>query len=178
MAARSIPDRIVWAMETLNVGSSDQVLEIGCGHGRAVPLVCEKLARGKLTAIDRSAKMIAAAQKRNQALVAEGKVEFETVALADADFGRQRFSKIFAINVNLFWIDLAEELPVVRRLLRPDGVLYLFYEPPSPAQMKPLAAKLAHHLESGGFVIEKTMNGQGSSARCLCVMARSARSTR
>jgi SAM-dependent methyltransferase len=177
MTAKSIPDRIVWAAETLGVGPSDQVLEVGCGHGLAVPLVCERLARGKLTAIDRSGKMIAAGQKRNRALIAEGKVEFETVALADADFGRRRFSKIFAINVNLFWIDPTEELPVVRQMLRHDGALYLFYEPPSPAQMKPLAVELAHHLEAGGFAIEKTMNGQGPSARCLCVMARPARST-
>jgi SAM-dependent methyltransferase len=176
--APSIPDRIVWAVQRLDIDPSDEVLEIGCGHGFAVPLVCEKLARGTLTAIDRSGKMIAAAQKRNRPLVAEGKVRFECVALADADCGRQRFSKVFAINVNLFWIDPAGELPVVRRMLRQDGALHLFYEPPSPAQMKPLAAKLAHHLKAGGFTIEKTMNGSGPSARCLRVMARAAGRTR
>ena len=112
MPAQSIPDRIVWAVATLNIEPSDEVLEIGCGHGFAVPLVCEKLQRGTLTAIDRSPKMIAAARRRTRALAAAGKVEFETVALADADFGRRRFSRIFAVNINLFWIDPAAELPV------------------------------------------------------------------
>ncbi|HEY3145828.1 MAG TPA: class I SAM-dependent methyltransferase, partial [Dongiaceae bacterium] len=110
MPAQGIPDRIVWAVDTMDLKPSDQVLEIGCGHGFAVSLVCEKLGRGTLTAIDRSARMIAVAEKRNAGLVAAGKVRFETAALADASFGRRRFSKIFAINVNLFWIDPIREL--------------------------------------------------------------------
>jgi SAM-dependent methyltransferase len=177
MPAKGIPDRIVWAVETLSLDSSDQVLEIGCGHGLAVSLVCERLGRGTLTAIDRSATMIAAAKKRNAAQVAAGKVRFETVALADADFGRRRFSKILAINVNLFWIEPSRELPVIRKLLRPDGALYLFYQPPSPAQLKQLPAKLSRNLEKGGFVIDEVITGRGSSAGCLCVLAQAARST-
>jgi SAM-dependent methyltransferase len=166
MPARGIPDRIVWAVETLNIRPSDHVLEIGCGHGLAVPLVCEKLGRGTLTAIDRSPKMIAAAKKRNRACVAAGRVAFETVALADANFGRRRFSKIFAINVNLFWIDPAAELPVVRKLLRPGGVLYLFYQPPSLAQLEPLATKLLHRLK--GLTADRTILGPNGS---LCFIA-------
>ena len=155
MPAAGIPDRIVRAVEALDVGPSDHVLEIGCGYGLAVPLVCDKLARGTLTAIDRSPKMIAAAEKRNRALVAAGKVVFETVALADASFVRRRFSKIFAVNVNLFWIDPTAELPVVRTLLRPDGALYLFYQPPSPSQLKPIAAKLLRSLK--GLTVDRTI---------------------
>ena len=168
MPETGIPDRIVWAVETLGVAPADHVLEIGCGHGLAVPLVCEKLAHGTLTAIDRSSKMIAAAEKRNRALVAAGKARFETAALADADFARRRFSKIFAINVNLFWIDPAAELPVVGRLLRPGGAFYLFYEPPSPAQLKPIAAKLARNLEGGGFIVDRTIARPKGS---LCLIA-------
>jgi SAM-dependent methyltransferase len=175
MPSKGTPDRIVWAVETLALDPSDRVLEIGCGHGLAVSPICERLLRGRLTAIDRSRIMIAAAQKRNAEYLAERKVRFETVATADADFGRKRFSKIFAINVNLFWIDPSRELPVVRRLLRPDGAFYLFYQPPSPAQLKPLAAKLARNLETGGFIVDRIISGSGSATGCLCVGAQAAR---
>ena len=168
--AKSAPDRIVWAVETLDIGPSEHLLEIGCGHGLAVPLVCEKLLRGTLTAIDRSPKMIAVAEKRSRILVDAGKAAFETVALADADLGHRRFSKIFAINVNLFWTDPAAELPVVRRLLRPDGALYLFYQPPNPAQLKPIAAKLVCKL--AGLIVDRTDFGPNG---CLCLIAHAGR---
>jgi hypothetical protein len=140
-----------------------------------VRLVCDKLVRGRLTAIDRSEKMIAAAQKRNAAYVAAGKVRFDAVALADADFGRQRFSKIFAVNVNLFWISPRKELPMLRTLLRPDGALHLYYQPPSSTQVKPIAAKLSHLLEGYGFAIGQVISGRGSLTGALCVVARAAR---
>ena len=44
MAYAAVPDRLAWAVETMAIGPADRVLEIGCGRGVAVALICERLA--------------------------------------------------------------------------------------------------------------------------------------
>jgi cyclopropane fatty-acyl-phospholipid synthase-like methyltransferase len=151
---RSVPERLHWAVETLGVQPGDQVLEIGCGGGVAVPLVCERLTTGRLVAIDRSPTQIDRAASSNADLLVAGKVQFRTAAFKFSAFNlsKERFEKIFAVNVNTFWTTHAiPELALTRTLLSPGGALHLYYEPPSSAQLESLATKLADNLEAQDF---------------------------
>ena len=127
------------------------MLEIGCGHGIAVALVCEQVGTGKLTGIDRSEKMIEAAGKRNRACVEAGRAELRAVALDKADFGVGQFDTIFAINVNLFWTSKANELARMKAWLKPGGALYLFYQPPDPSGIERLTETITGTLTAHGF---------------------------
>lgn len=72
---------------------------------RGHTLVCERLAGGRLTAVDRSAKMIAAATRRNATFVAADRAEFLVAELEALDLGNRRFDTIFAVRVGLFHRD-------------------------------------------------------------------------
>jgi SAM-dependent methyltransferase len=171
MAGSGAPARILWAVEKLDVKPSDQLLEVGCGSGVAAALVCERLHNGRITAIDRSARMIALARTRNRAHIAAGRAEFDLTSLADASFGRRRFSKVFAINVNLFWLDPAEELSVIRPLIRADGALYLFFEPPAGRRIRELADLATSGLTEHRFAVRRTIFSDGAPAKRVCVIA-------
>jgi ubiquinone/menaquinone biosynthesis C-methylase UbiE len=123
-------DRLRAVVERLDVHPGHRVLEIGCGHGVAATLVCERLTTGRLTAIDRSPKMIDAAARRNARHVAAGTAEFLVAALEDADLGDRRFDRIFAVRVGLFQREPERARALAERWLAPGGALLTAYDAP------------------------------------------------
>ncbi len=161
-------DRFSWAVEVMKVSPADWVLEIGCGRGVAVERVSLQLDRGKLLAIDRSEKMIQAATERNATRISEGQVELRVSTLEALDLGRQRFDKLFAINVNLFWTrDPQPELALCRRMLKPGGTLFLFWEAPGAAKAERIAVQVSAAMKRAGLR-PQTVRGQASQ---VCVKA-------
>ena len=126
-------DRLRAIVEELRIEPDDHVLEIGCGHGVAATLVCERLAggRGRLTAIDRSPKMIAVAEQRNAAHVQAGTAEFLVATLEHLDLGERRFDVIFAVRVGLFHREPDTARSLAARWLKPTGRVHAFFDPPA-----------------------------------------------
>jgi ubiquinone/menaquinone biosynthesis C-methylase UbiE len=123
-------ERLRSVVEQLDIGPDDRVLEIGCGHGVAATLVCERLDGGRLTAIDRSAKMISAAARRNAAYVEAGKAEFLLADLEDLDLGDRRFDVIFAVRVGIFHREPERARALVEPWLAPGGRVRAFFDLP------------------------------------------------
>ena len=168
--ATSYPERIGWAVETLAVEPGDRVLEIGSGPGVAASLVCERLDRGRLLVIDRSATAIEWTRRRNARHVAAGRLALETVDIADFAPREERFDKAFAVNVNAFWTTRAsEELARIRTALAKEGRLFLFYETPSAARARHAVAGAVDALRANGFaepqIISRSATLVGCAAR-------------
>ena len=72
--ATNASGRLRWAVELLEVAPGNRILKVGCGHGVAVSLVCERLESGRITAADRSPTMIEMARRRNRARAEKGAV--------------------------------------------------------------------------------------------------------
>jgi ubiquinone/menaquinone biosynthesis C-methylase UbiE len=127
-----VSGRLERLVERLALEPGDRVLEIGCGHGVAATLVCERLGEGgAYTAVDRSAKMIAVAGRRNARHVAAGRAEFLVMALEALDLGERRFDVVFAARVGLFQREPQRARALAERWLAPGGRLVAEYDAPA-----------------------------------------------
>ena len=123
-------ERLRAIVERLDVRPNDRVLEIGCGHGVAATFVCERLAGGHLLGVDRSAKMVEAAARRNAAHVRDGRAAFVVAELEDLDLGERRFDKVLAVRVGLFHREPERAHRLVERWLAPGATVLACFDPP------------------------------------------------
>jgi cyclopropane fatty-acyl-phospholipid synthase-like methyltransferase len=165
--------RIAWAVDRLDVAPADRLLELGCGHGVAVSLVCERLVSGHIVAVDRSAKMTAAARRRNEAHVAAGRATIVTAGLHEADLGDTRFDTIFGLHFPpLLRGDGERELATIRRHLAAGGTLFVLFQPLNERAVEPAAADVSARLAAHGFTPEVTIDRlPGVPAVCVAASA-------
>jgi ubiquinone/menaquinone biosynthesis C-methylase UbiE len=126
-----VTTRLRKVVDDLDIQPHDRVLEIGCGHGVAATYVCERLDGGRLTAVDRSSKMIEAARRRNAGHVTAGRAEFLVARLENLDLGERRFDKVFAVRVGLFHREPERARALVEPWLAPGGTITTVFDPPA-----------------------------------------------
>lgn len=114
----------------MKIRPTDRVLEIGCGHGVAATLICEKLKSGTYLAIDRSKKMVDMASKRNQSFVNAGLAKFVHSEFESLDLGDMKFDKVLAMRVRLFHEQPEQATKLANRCLAPKGKLFVQYDEP------------------------------------------------
>lgn len=167
-------ERFVWAVDTLALDPADRVLEVGCGHGVAVTLVCERLTGGRITAIDRSKNMIEMAARRNRDHVAAGRAVLKTATLEKADLGDERFDKVFAFNVAPFWLQPKEALRAVRRHLALDGTVYIFWDArhTHSGRARDLAERLTERIRLAEFAVSHVLLKDLRPVPAVCVIGR------
>lgn len=145
----------------------ERILEIGCGTGKAAELVAATLTTGRMLAIDRSPHAIAAAVDRTAAAIDRGVLQVSRGTLAAlADAGP--FDVAFAINVNVFWTEAADdELATLARVLAPGGRLGILFGT-GPHDGSGILPLVAGKLERHGFrdvAVVTDARGSGVVAR-------------
>lgn len=150
-----VPPRIAWAVELLDVGPDDRVLEVGCGPGVAVSLVADRLGGGRVTAVDRSAVAVERTLVRNAHHVAAGRVEVHRCELAALGGEPSSFDKALSVDVNVFWTQPADaECAVLARVLRPGGTLWLVFGGPGDGTVRDVGPSVSAALGRHGFTTE------------------------
>lgn len=152
MAVHTVPARIRWAVDFMDVRPSDHVLEIGCGSGAAAELICSRLTSGRLFAIDRSESGVDRTKRRCADYLETGRLTVRQIDLATLRVPVKRLNKVFAFNVNLFWVrSCADEIALLHERVLPGGSVHLFYDATRPEEVPDIVTKASAALTDGAF---------------------------
>jgi SAM-dependent methyltransferase len=145
-----------WGIERLEIGETDDVLEVGCGGGMAIAYM-STLTNGSITGIDYSDTMVRQARARNRQLVDSGRVVIEQGNVADLQFDDDTFDSAIAIESFFFWPEPIHCLRELRRVLKPRGKLGVLVdsskESPKREELAKAAAVLGVEFYSGSEIV-------------------------
>jgi ubiquinone/menaquinone biosynthesis C-methylase UbiE len=113
------------AVDWLNVGPNDDVLEVGFGPGHAIELLVQKTTARSICGIDPSPEMVEQAMARNREPVDAGRVRLSVANVEALPFEDEAFSRVFAVSNFHVWESRREGLAEVYRVLAPRGLLVI-----------------------------------------------------
>ncbi len=113
------------AVDLLDCGVNDTVLEIGPGNGRFAAYVLEKGLGITYTGVEVSETMVDAAREINDAHIQAGRARFEWTDGLHFPVEDGAFDRVFTVNTLYFWPEPAEQLAEIRRVLKPGGTFCL-----------------------------------------------------
>lgn len=114
-----------WGLTKVDIRENATVLDIGCGGGRALGRLASIDSLGKVVGIDYSEDSVAVARKRNQRLIATGRVEVLHGSVSSMPFQDATFDCVSAVETYYFWPDIAADLAEVRRVMKPSGQMVI-----------------------------------------------------
>jgi SAM-dependent methyltransferase len=114
-----------WGLTKVEIRDNATVLDIGCGGGRTLERLASLASLGKVVGIDYSEDSVAVARKRNQRLIATGRVEVLHGSVSSMPFPDATFDCVSAVETYYFWPDIAADLAEVRRVMKPSGQMVI-----------------------------------------------------
>lgn len=109
-----------FALECVDVGCDDRVLDIGCGGGVNIERFL-KLTEANVDGLDYSEVSVAESIKRNKNSVDGGRCSIVQANVADMPIENESYDLISAFETIYFWPDLGETFKEVYRIMKPNG---------------------------------------------------------
>lgn len=120
MARETWSDNLA-AIDALDVQPTDHVLDLGCGHGRALGELARRAPSGRVSGADPSELMVELSVQRNRDLVRARLVDVACAGVEDLPFEDGAFDKLICVHGAYFWRDLDGAFREIARVLRPGG---------------------------------------------------------
>jgi len=109
---------------SLQIKENDRVIDIGCGTGRLIPLLWEKMnKKGKIYALDFSLQMLLQAKKKCKNIP----VQFICGSAQNIPVKKNFFDLIIILSTFPHFEDKEKSLLEINRVLKVDGILWIVH---------------------------------------------------
>jgi ubiquinone/menaquinone biosynthesis C-methylase UbiE len=117
-----------WGLSHVSLSEHDIVLDVGCGGGRTVSKLADKVTQGKVYGVDYSKDSVAMARKINKEWIDMGRVEIREGSVSALPFSTGTFNLVSAVETHFWWPDLPGDMREVLRVLKPGGIVIVIAE--------------------------------------------------
>jgi ubiquinone/menaquinone biosynthesis C-methylase UbiE len=163
-------------LDLLDIRPEDRVLEVGFGPGLAVARAAELATAGKVVGIDHSELMLRQARRRNARAIRAGRVELLLGSAGALPRMEDRFDKVMAVNVYMFWKDPVSVLGGLRQVMNPGGVIALTLQPrrrgATADDARSAAERMSASLQAAGFGEVRTEILEMAPVAAACAFGR------
>jgi SAM-dependent methyltransferase len=109
-----------FAFSIVDVGSDDNILDIGCGGGVNIEKFL-KLTSGNVNGLDYSEVSVEASIKQNHIAVENGRCNVIQADVSDMPISDEKYDLVSAFETIYFWPEIGETFKEVSRIIKPDG---------------------------------------------------------
>ncbi len=157
---RTNSDIIAFTVQSLDIDSTDRVLDIGFGGGAAIERMVKLADSGLVVGVETSAAMLKQALKKFDRAINAGRVQIKEGSVTKIPYDDGFFNKVCTVNCIYFWPEPAPVMKEIFRVLKPSGrvvvAVYLKEEferyPPSRYGFRIYSdTRLQELLEEAGF---------------------------
>ena len=111
-------DAVRQVLAKLEVGSSERILDLGCGNGWATRLLAKAGSGTSAVGIDASPEMIKRAEELHSFTI---RARYEQGHFEKLDFKDAHFDRAFSMEAMYYAVDLDKALTELHRVLKPGG---------------------------------------------------------
>jgi SAM-dependent methyltransferase len=153
------PNRL--AIDALDPGPAEAVLELGFGPGWGLRTIAARARGARVYGVDQSARMLEQAKRMNEVAVSRGRMVLVRGALSPLPWIDEMFHKVLLVNVAYFLDVDGRDISEIHRVLRSGGRLVIYVTSRETMEKWPFAGPETHRtfdardlvrlLEEAGF---------------------------
>jgi ubiquinone/menaquinone biosynthesis C-methylase UbiE len=148
-----------WGVSHLDIGSSDIILDIGCGGGINVQRFSNMAPEGKIYGLDYSEVSVEKSKELNKDIIEKGQVEIDQGSVSELPYDDETFDLVTGFETVYFWPDFINDLKEVKRVLKKGGSIFICNEASGSNEDKEL---MEDHINLLGMKVF-TEDGLGDS---------------